>query len=290
MIDYNKNTYVKIGNFTNVVNEIAKDQITDTNKNAPSFFHGFLDPLVDKLALMHPEWMLVGEDSWYNTHNNRFTVKRFRVYENGEDVGSVTYDDWKGEKFRIHNKRISNAMRKRSAMETKDLKKALKIIEDNFSSKTLIERIAEASSSVATATNNGTWRKRRAFDESASKVIPAFMAYFMANPEQVRPILESYGAPSSALDRLAGDYTAWKDVNALSNAREANTGTTVILHQDRYILIRDADRNNPQTLTASQLPPEMSAKIGVLKIIDGDEQTIESIGMRVNATTFYLLP
>lgn len=290
MIDYNKNTYVKIGNFTNVVNEIPKENITDTNKNAPSFFHGFLDPLVDKLALTHPEWMLVGEDSWYNHYNQRFTVKRFRVYEDGEEIGSIIFDDYKGEKFRIRNRRISNAMRKRSAMETKDLKKALKIIEDNFSSKTLSERIMEAANSVGSATSNGTWRKRRTFDEAASKVMPAFMAYFMTNPEQVRPILESYGAPSSALDRLATDYTAFKEIEAISAARNANAGTTVILHQDRFILIRDSDPTNPQTLTASQLPPEMSAKIGVLKIIDGDEQTIESVGMRVNATTFYLLP
>lgn len=290
MIDYNKNTYVKIGNFTNVVNEIPKDQITDTNRNAPSFFHGFLDPLVDKLALTHPEWMLVGEGSWYNHYNQRFTVKRFRVYENGEEIGSISLDDYKGEKFRIRNRRISNAMRKRSAMETKDFKKALKIIEDNFSSKTLDERISEAANNVSSAVNNNVWRKRRAFDESATKVMPALMSYLMDNAEQVRPILESYGAPSSALDRLTGEYVAWKDVNALSNARNANAGTTVILHQDRYTLIPDKDKNNPQTLTASQLQPEMSAKIGILKIIDGDEQVIESVGMRINATTFYLLP
>ena len=289
-IDYNKNTYAKIGNFTNVVNEIPHDQITTENKDAPSHFHGFLDPLVDKLALKHPEWMLVGEDSWYNYSRQQFLVKRIRVYEDGEQLGTIAHNDWKGSKYRIQNKRINNSMRKRSAMETKDLKKALGIIEEHFGAKSLDERVTEARNLVASTVANTLWRKRRSFDECFGKLAPALAAYITQNMEQMRPILEAYGAPAGAIDRLPDEFATLKNNQAVEQARSRNVGTTVILYRDRYVLIHDDNTHLPLTLTASQLTPDMSAKIGMLKIISGDEEAVESVGMRINSNTFYLLP
>ena len=76
---------------------------------------------------------------------------------------------------------------------------------------------------------------------------------------------------------------------SISEARDANVGTTVLLHGDRYVVVRDSDPDNPVTLTASQLDDDMRAKLGILKIV-GNEELIESVGARVNPTTFYLLP
>lgn len=288
MIDYNKNLYVKVGNFTNVVNEIPKDQISDTNKDKPSWFHGFLDPLIDKLALHHPEWTLVGEDSWYSHVRESFTIKCFRIYEKDEELGTVKYDDWKGEKFRISNKRISTSMKKRSAMETKDLNKALKIIADNFGSKSMTERVSEAMNNVTSAISNNMWRKRRTFDETVGKLAQPMVAYVVENMETMGPILEARGVSSAVLARLPQELAEYRNFNAVSTARNSNTGATVVLYEDRYIVKRD-EFDEALILTASQLSPEMSAKIGVMKIVD-NEAVVESVGMRINSSTFYLLP
>ena len=58
---------------------------------------------------------------------------------------------------------------------------------------------------------------------------------------------------------------------------------------DRYLLISDADTSNARLVTAAHLDPDMSRKIGVLKVFDNNEEAIEGIGMRLDATTFYLV-
>jgi hypothetical protein len=65
-------------------------------------------------------------------------------------------------------------------------------------------------------------------------------------------------------------------------------GTTVILQGDRYIFLFDAD-TEATILTTSQLDVDTRTKIGILKVI-GDGEAVESVGMRVNSTIFYLLP
>jgi hypothetical protein len=62
----------------------------------------------------------------------------------------------------------------------------------------------------------------------------------------------------------------------------------VLLHGDRYVVIPDAGPE-PQVLTTSQLTDDMRTKLGILKMV-GDGDAVESFGMRINATTFYLLP
>jgi hypothetical protein len=62
-----------------------------------------------------------------------------------------------------------------------------------------------------------------------------------------------------------------------------------VLVGDRYLLISDADKDNGKLVTASQLDPDMRRKIGVLKVFDDNENAVEGVGMRLNATTFYLV-
>ena len=76
----------------------------------------------------------------------------------------------------------------------------------------------------------------------------------------------------------------------MRDARANKTGTTVRLIDDRYMLIPDADPMAATLVTNSQLTPEQSRKIGVLKVFDETEEALEGIGLRMDAQTFYLLP
>lgn len=285
-IEYNKNTYVKLDNFSNVVNEIPTHKAHGDGK---SIIYGQLWELIYKLALRHPEWQFVGEDSWYDTSKEAFVVKRFRIYEGPDVLGSVSIETWRDVKFEIRNHRIHAAMAKRNHKSTKDVSKAVKIVEEFFKSKTLTERVGEARNAVAGAVSNQLWGATREFNNVMEKLSPALVTYVTLNLPTLRPILESYGAPASALDMLIDKNEPRKVLELMNRARHNRVGTTVMLHGDKYVLLRDTDPDRAEIVAASQLTDDMRGKLGVLKIVD-DNAAIESIGMRINSTTFYLLP
>ena len=285
-IDYNTNTYVKIGSYTNVVNEIPSHKLEG---GGVSRLHGLLDQLVYKLALVHHEWQFVGEDSWYNRAKEGYEVKRLRIYEGPDQIGSILIDTWREPKFEIRNARINAAMTKRNHKSTKDVDKAVKIVEQFFKSKTMAERVNEGRSKVSSAIQNRKWTAEREFSTVMERLAPALATYVTLHMAEVRPILEAYGAPPSALDMLMEKNEARKLTASVSDIRGKNTGTTVLLHGDRYLIIPDGDPDTMRNATASQLSDDMRGKLGVLKVVN-DNDAIESIGMRIDSTTFYLLP
>lgn len=285
-INYTDNTYVKIGSYANVVNEIPKAKLEG---GGVSRLHGLLDQLVYKLALVHHEWQFVGEDSWYNRVKEGYEVKRLRIYEGPDQIGSILIDTWREPKFEIRNARINAAMAKRNHKSTKDVDKAVKIVEQFFKSKTMTERVSEARTKVSSAIQNRKWTAEREFSTVLERLAPALATYVSLHMAEVRPILEAYGAPASALDMLVERNETRKLTANVSDIRNKNTGTTVLLHGDRYILMPGADPDNVQTVTASQLNDDMRGKLGVLKVVN-DNDAIESVGMRIDSTTFYLLP
>jgi len=286
-IDYSRNNYVKIGSYTNVVNEIPKLRMKQDGKSTIS---DKFDEFISKLSLRHPEWQFVGEDSWYYDDVKGFPVKRFRVYEGNDKLGSLALDTWRQEeKFEIRNERIASSMDKRSYKSTKDVGKAVKLVEKFFSAKTMSERLSEGKSNVQSAIVNKAWEINREFSKVMEKLTPALATYATLHMAEVRFALEAYGAPVDALDQLVDKNEDRKLMAAINAARNGNKGTTVLLHGDRYILISDADYNNSVTLTASQLTEDTRGKLGILKVVS-DNEAVESVGMRINATMFYLLP
>lgn len=278
-IDYNKHTYTPIDSFKNVVNEVRNDQ----NK-APASIHSALNPLISKLALRHPEWTFVGEHGEY--HSGGYTVKRFRIYEGIESLGSVHVSTWRDVTFEIRNTRIAKSMARRGYKSTKDMDKALKIVESMFSAKDVQETFEEGREKAAGVMQSKVWNTDREFSRTWNDLTPAIVTYVTLNLDQIRPTLEAYGAPANSLDALTGRHEEAKKAKTISQARQRGDGATVVLFGDRYIVSR---MGNTQLMTASQLSEDIRTKLGVLKLVE-NEQIIEGFGMRVNSTVFYLLP
>ena len=76
----------------------------------------------------------------------------------------------------------------------------------------------------------------------------------------------------------------------ISAARNSKSGTTVVLVEDRYMLIPDNDIANPVVVTSQQLDPSMAGKIGILKVYESNTEALDGVGMRLNSHTFYVLP
>ena len=79
-----------------------------------------------------------------------------------------------------------------------------------------------------------------------------------------------------------------KLANYIQNVRNNSGGILVLLHGDKYVLLDDRATSEPETMAASQLSDDMRGKMGILKVVE-DNDVIESVGMRINPTTFYVV-
>lgn len=290
MIDYNEHDYVKVGHYSNVSVELPKDRACKAYERV--HLCSFMEQLIYKVALQHPEWTIIGKDARWQAHSDTWRVADFNLYEDNEYIGRFTRRGYHEEQFQyeLHNERISKARQRHGGKATKDLKKALKHIDEWFKPKTLQERLYKALEDMRSTTQTSEWRATRHVNDLIGRMLPAVTTYLVSNMSEVRPILESFGAPAAALDALPEKFETARGLWQVKASRETVAGTTVVLMGDKYMLIPDNDPTNPQIVTASQLDPAMSGKIGVLKIFDKEHEAIECVGMRISPTTFYIVP
>ncbi len=288
-IDYKKNNYVKVGHYTNLMAQIDKLRI----ETGPVKLCPFMEPLMSKLALMHPEWTIVGIDPRWHINEEFFQVQKFVIYAGHEVVGRINRDGWRDNaedyKYEIYNDRVQKARERSGGMRTKDMKKALKAIDGFFAPTTNEERRSKAVNDMGSHITSAVWRAQRELNDVFSGIIPAMANYVASNLEELRPILVAHGVGGPTLDKLVVKLEPYNSMAQINEARKNSTGTTVVLVEDRYMLIHDSDRLTPVVVTSQQLDPVMAGKIGILKVYDNDEAPLDGVGIRLNSYTFYIL-
>jgi hypothetical protein len=289
-IDYKTNNYVKIGNYTNLMAEIPKTR----TESGPAKLCPFMEPLITKLALTHPEWTIVGNQPRWHLNDEFFQTQKFTIYAGHEIVGRVLRDGWRDDrsdyKYEIFNDRVRQTRERSGGMRTKDMKKALKAIDGFFAPTTTEERRSKAVTEMASHLQSAGWKAQRELNDVFISVIPAMANYIASNLAELRPALASYGVGESVFDKLATRLEPYNVMAQINAARTSKTGTTVVLVEDRYMLIPDSDPHNPVDVTSQQLDPSMAGKIGILKVFDNTEEALAGVGMRLNSYTFYVLP
>ena len=291
MIDYNTYDYVKVGHYSNLAFQLSKSRTTTRSDDEHIELCSFMEPLIYKLALTHPEWTIVATEAHWDSYRHIWKASRFNLYEGNEYVGRILRNGYYEQdfKYEVHNDRIGKTRHRSGGKATKDLKKALKTIEEWFTPKTVEERRVTALEAMRGHTTNSEWRASRMLNDLFTRMMPAVATYIVNNMADARPFLESFGAPATSLDALPAQLDKAKGLWQVKAARDTNAGTTVVLMGDRYMLIPDKDPATPQTATASQLDPAMSGKIGVLKLFDKYDEAVEDVGMRIDPVTFYII-
>jgi hypothetical protein len=114
--------------------------------------------------------------------------------------------------------------------------------------------------------------------------------YIASNLTELRPALASYSVGENILDRLSTRLEPYNVMAQINAARSSKSGTTVVLVEDRYMLIPDSDPANPVFVTSQQLDPSMAGKIAILKVYDNTDEALADVGMRLISYTFYVRP
>lgn len=268
----------------NVILEIHDDV---TGNKIESVVDDYLAPLIEALAIKHPEWKF---EATYTSRRNSsganlmFTVERMKVTNKYEELGQVGLDYTRaGKRFYINNHRVENMRSRGSGVKTTDLNKALRHVDKFFGLKGLDEKLEEA--------------KSQAYNISSNVAREKYYLY-----QNIWRSLEE-PARQFILENMEAFTAATKDVNAVEKFPEAlremdnaNFVSDLISKHKTYLVLIDgmnysvAFGNHPsETMTSEQLPTFIRQGVGMLKLVE-DATIITNIGLRVAENTFVVLP
>lgn len=255
----------------------------------------FIAPLVEKLALAHPEWQFKSHYCRrYYTPNQTaefsLVVERVQVVDKYEKLGEVGYDyTSKGKRFYVSNHRTEKMRERGSGVKTVHLDKAFKHVEKFFGRMNHNEKLEQASQATSEAVYRvvidssyplrGSWG---AVEEKARDFVvanlEAFKNYMQSNLATSRELSEA-----SKLPELIAQNNG---MQALQDSVNKNQHILVLLDGMNYIV---KHAGQVEVKTSEELPDYVRRGVGMLKLIEV-KNAITNIGIRVDENTFALLP
>lgn len=286
---------VKIGNYSNVFFTY------DTDKYHPDFdieLHHIISPLVRELSLRHPDWKISSSDEetgWAGRTPHQFSkdflISHFRITHDGEEVGKIDVDGYSERTYKMYidNPRIRAERARRKGAATKDLKKAVKLVEANFSPKTIDEAIAESVAITGSRIAETATKRRYAVDDVMRRAMPGLRKYLRDNAEAMIPTLIDAGVNPNIVDNYAETYDTFRAAHFQSECVERDTGHIVIMRKGEYV-VTTAKGTLVGAYNDNTLPAALKPKLGILKILESNNEPVEDVGQRISENTFYLLP
>lgn len=250
------------------------------------YMHPMLDDLMDALAVKRPAWTYVAYG--YGTHmtGDRYRMDYIRICENGQQLGTVEREYFnRGDSYAIDNFRMRGKRERGRATHTKDLKKAVKHILDNFYSLTPAELVSAARSTAASKLSDIVGRAERKYTECAVKLREDMIAFafehwdeFCKQRIEMSKVPYRDGLPEAKQkrDEVMVFQSSW-------NARSA----LLVVTTDRTYYLTSPGLEERQDLAPDEVPAYVRSAIGMLKLIEPG-QYIPDVGIRAADNTFFV--
>jgi len=272
----------------------------DTDKNGievVATMDTYLAPLVEKLALAHPEWQFKSHHcrKFYGTHASgadfAMVVERVRVMDKYEELGLLGTDyTSNGKRFWVSNHRVEKMRERGSGIKTIHLDKACKHVEKYFgrmNHSEMLERAMQKTQDVVYQANNqisfplrSTWGfiEGKARDFVVDN-LEAFKNYMQSNLANTRELEEA--------SRLPDLMTEYRGIQAIQSSVNSRQHILVLLDGMNYI-VKHAS-NQVEVKASEELPDHVRRGVGMLKLVEVN-QAITNVGIRVDENVFALLP
>jgi len=258
----------------------------------------YLAPLVEKLALAHPEWQFKSHHC-HKVYGKTDTgadfsmvIERVKVIDKYEELGLLGTDyTSKGKRFWISNHRTEKMRERGSGMKTIHLDKAYKHVDKFFGRMNHGEKIEQATHETKEASYRvmqeswyplrGAWQE---IEEVAKNFVvdnlDTFKSYMQTNSNAKPTQIE-------AVDKLPSLLTECLGMQAIHSSVEKNEHILVLLDGMNYIVKHAV--NQVEVKTSEELPDYVRRGVGMLKLVEV-KHAITNIGIRVDENTFALLP
>lgn len=248
--------------------------------------HSMLDELMDALAAKRPAWTYVAYGYGTQVYGGCYRVDHIRICENGQTLGTVSRE-WfnRGDSYAIDNHRMRGKRERGRATHTKDLKKAVKHILDNFYSLTPAELVSAARSTAASKLSDIVGRADRKYADHAVKLREDMVAFAFEHwDEFCKQRIEMSKVPYR--DGLPEAKQKRDEAMAFHNSWQNGTGIMVVT-TDRTYYLTSPRLEERQDLAPDEVPAYVRSAIGMLKLIEVG-QYIPDIGIRAADNTFFI--
>jgi hypothetical protein len=248
----------------------------------------FLEPLIEELAIKHPEWKFEQQYARRNfvggSGEVAWTYERMKVMDKYEEIGQIGIDYTRaGKRFWINNHRVEGMRERGSGVKTTDIKKAIRHVDKFFGRKNLNEKLAEARDKARNVIENisrekyykhqGVWG---AIQDDARKYIAENIQAFMAATNNHKKA-EEFPVAVQELEHA----------NNVRNMTNSNKSYLVFIEGMNYSV--SLGQSLPEIMTSEELPAFIRMGVGMLKLVE-DGVLITNIGFRVDESTFVVLP
>jgi hypothetical protein len=247
----------------------------------------YLEPLIEELALKHPEWKFEHENARRKLVEGGgigWTYERIKITDKYEQLGKIGLDYVRtGKRFWISNHRVE-AMRERgSGVKTTDIKKAIRHVEKFFGRKSLDEKLTEAKQLARSVVEDVARDKFYKFRNTWG-VLENEARLFIAENIEAFKAATSYPAEAERFTEV---------VNELEHSNNVRD----MLHQSKtYLVFIDGmnysvslGQSQPEIMSSEKLPDFIRRGVGMLKLVERGS-IITNIGVRVAEDTFIVLP
>jgi hypothetical protein len=253
-----------------------------------SIIDPFLKDLIEQLALKYPQWTFVESGVTNMAVDKTYLAHRFEVKDKREVLGTIEKDHYNGDyRFAIDNHRIESMRERGSGMKTIHLKKALKHVDKFFGKKSVVEHVADARQKAEYALHHVLNEKDWALQSTWRALESHAKQFLMNNYQQFMDSVVDKSKLAEALEQYPSKIQEHTAVHHIQDMTKQKNTYIVFIDGVNYSIQKGED---PVEIKQSdELPDFMRRAIGLLKLVE-DNQVVADVGLRVNASTFLILP
>lgn len=286
-------------NYTqHVITNVPNTTLAQQNGHPPRFTEltGMFEVLLLKLHRRHKQWGFIVSPTLY-THNYPTTsssVSEIKVYDrtSGETLGNLRRFN---EQYVISNFRVARERRRGDEIRTKDIVKAVRLIEKHFVPKSVRESLMDVANATERVVYDAHFTATQTLHRATSSLMhdDTLAAFILPHLEELAAAvaLRNKGAAERILSIPECMVNA-TDAKSFRDARQAGKYYTVMLRpNDEYVVVDHdpvvATAVGPAIYTAETLPILLRGRVGMLKLTE-PETPIAGIGIRTGTSTFFI--
>lgn len=274
-------------NMHNVFRECDYDA-RENPRHVNAVVHEFMVPLINELSLKRPMWTFVSRSSSVSS-DSAWRYARFDVRVGDETIGEIEMDvNWRDgtKSFEFDCRQLRAKRQRGGSTRTKDLKKATKLITENFHPLSYGEHANKAEQLTKQAAYRVQSSRKYAFSQLEAKARTEVMGFLRKHwGEFIGSVLDN-----KLQSELAGMLDAYDEAKAADEIHTTigTKGTFIKLVDGKYVVKRIGS-DEVHIYTNETLPNDLRGNMGALKLVNKD-MLIPDIGVRGDEDSFYLLP
>lgn len=264
--------------------------IIATPRVANGVVRPFMAPLIEALLRKHPTWQFV-TSGYGEAVGSGYYHSRFVIFDHGAELGWVDRENnWRTsvESYAFDNHRLSAKRSRGAYTKTKDLNKALKLINDNIYGLTLAEITRKFRSGASSTVSQHSSRMWRGYVENRNELADT-MVNFVAKRWEEFSAISLTDKESGARQSLLASLERYRGMLAIEQSRIHDNGAILFCFGDQYYVQADTNREHTAAgpFTLDNLSSKMKTALAMLRLVPVGEM-VDHIGVRVEDNLFYI--